>query len=710
MPFHNYLKRFSLALISCLLVGCINLPKHEQVIEEEGFFARINAPSNTEKQKILVNAEKSAFVYLPRETSVEFVIQDEKGKHDVTINSNGTSLIYDYYLNGKLQQFDDDKMHWFEPYVSKLAERIDSNMVAFGGDVEKAVRVDALIKREMQERNIPGLQLAIVKNNKLVKLSSYGYSDVEESKLVNNNTFFPINSMTKAFTGTLIVQLASMEKLKLTDPIGMHLDNLPVHWQPLTIQQVLSHTSGLPSILTGNLLELVGNGSDTDAWDSVQALPLQFSAGSEFSYNQTGYVILGKIIEKYFAQSFSSVMRRMLADNGLQGTANQSFAKQNVDEATGLNFAKQYVYTNNTHQPLHLDFPPILWPAAGMASSAQELAHYVIALQSEAFFESSYLHSLWQPYLLNDGSTKGFNDYENGYAAGWQVIARDSFAAVSASGGNAVSLVTYPEEDLTIIVLTNLLGGLPIEFIDSIAYLSYLKKPEADEYRVVHDAKRLRDIPVKISFPVDTSVCSLKNKCPVAFLSSGYGVAYDKYSFISDSLNDAGYLVVAIQHELEGDPSLARTGNLFTQRSENWKRGAETLKFIRETLQSEFSSYDFNKLALVGHSNGGDISSWLASEEDGFIETLITLDHRRVPLPRSNPPLTLSIRGTDYSADVGVLYTEKEKSVFDACIVQVPDAKHNDMTDFGPDWLKASMATILSDFISGHCYGVDGQM
>ena len=116
MPFHNYIKCFSLALISYLLVGCINLPKHEQVIEEEGFFARINAPSNTEKQKILVNTEKSAFVYLPRETSVEFVIQDEKGKHDLTINSNGTSLIYDYYLNGKLQQFDDDKMHWFVFY------------------------------------------------------------------------------------------------------------------------------------------------------------------------------------------------------------------------------------------------------------------------------------------------------------------------------------------------------------------------------------------------------------------------------------------------------------------------------------------------------------------------------------------------------------------------------------------------------------------
>ena len=155
----------------------------------------------------------------------------------------------------------------------------------------------------------------------------------------------------------------------------------------------------------------------------------------------------------------------------------------------------------------------------------------------------------------------------------------------------------------------------------------------ASEYRVVKDADRQRDIPIQISLPMDVSSCNAENQCPVAFLSSGYGVAYDKYSFISDALNKAGYLVVAIQHELPGDPALAVTGNLYAERSENWKRGATTLKFVRNQLQSEFSGYDFNKLTFVGHSNGGDISSWLLNEGVHFAETLITLDHRRVPLP-----------------------------------------------------------------------------
>lgn len=225
----------------------------------------------------------------------------------------------------------------------------------------------------------------------------------------------------------------------------------------------------------------------------------------------------------------------------------------------------------------------------------------------------------------------------------------------------------------------------------------------ASEYRIINDTQRQRAIPVQISFPTDTSICTVKSQCEVAFLSSGYGVAYDKYSYITETLNKAGYLVVAIQHELPGDPALAVTGHLYTERTENWQRGAATLKFIRAKLQPELSDYDFNKLTLVGHSNGGDISSWLLNEEVDFAQALITLDHRRVPLPRSGSPAVLSIRASDFPADPGVIYTEQEMATFNVCIVPVANAKHNDMTDFGPDWLKAAISNTLLSFILGQC-------
>ena len=334
-------------------------------------------------------------------------------------------------------------------------------MVFNGGHVQ-ADAVDVFIEKKMEVKHIPGLQLAIIENGKLVKLSNYGHLDIEKTVDVQTDTLFPINSMTKAFTGTLIVKLASQNKLTLSDPIGKHLDNLPSSWQSITIQQVLSHASGLPSILTGNVIELVGDGSDASAWEEVKKLPMQSESDLAFNYNQTGYVILGKIIEKYSGKNFSETIQELLIEIGMTDTAKNSF---------GMPATQQYFYANDIHQSMALNFPPILWPAAGMSSNAQDLAKFVVALQTHKVFDATHLNTLWTPHRLSSGSTAGFNDNENGYAAGWQVITRKSNSAVSASGGNAVTLIVYPQDNLSIIVLTNLLGSLPIEFVDEIAAL-----------------------------------------------------------------------------------------------------------------------------------------------------------------------------------------------------------------------------------------------
>ena len=93
----------------------------------------------------------------------------------------------------------------------------------------------------------------------------------------------------------------------------------------------------------------------------------------------------------------------------------------------------------------------------------------------------------------------------------------------------------------------------------------------------------------------------------------------------------------------------------------------------------------------------------MLNEEVDFAQTLITLDHRRVPLPRSGLPAVLSIRASDFPSDPGVLYTEQEMAPLNVCIVSVANAKHNDMTDLGPDWLKVAISNMLLSFILGQC-------
>ncbi len=166
-------------------------------------------------------------------------------------------------------------------------------------------------------------------------------------------------------------------------------------------------------------------------------------------------------------------------------------------------------------------------------------------------------------------------------------------------------------------------------------------------------------------------------------------------------------MVVAIGHELENDPPLSVAGNLYKTRSENWMRGAETLDFVKHNLAPTYKNYNFNDLLLIGHSNGGDISSWLANNGKDYIDTVITLDHRRVPLPRRDDVSVLSIRGSDYAADDDVLPTTSEAKEYGMCVTEIPESRHNDMTDYGPKWLKDEITHVIANFLNGTGCRVD---
>ncbi len=217
---------------------------------------------------------------------------------------------------------------------------------------------------------------------------------------------------------------------------------------------------------------------------------------------------------------------------------------------------------------------------------------------------------------------------------------------------------------------------------------------------IIYDKFRDRHIPIETSMPENSGFCSATQKCPVALISSGYGVKHNDYSFISQILNKLGYLVVSVQHELDGDPPLSRTPPFIETRKENWQRGVVTLNFVKQQLMSTFNAYDFDKLTLVGHSNGGDISALYSKTYANEVDTLVTLDHRREPLPRNNAIQVLTIRASDFQADEGVLLTQEEQAEFGAHEVKIETARHNDMTDYGPEWLKEDIASLMRCYLS----------
>jgi CubicO group peptidase (beta-lactamase class C family) len=331
-------------------------------------------------------------------------------------------------------------------------------------------RVEALLNREMRERRIPGVQAVVVKNSRIVLSVSSGTADLQHSVPVTKQTVFPIYSCTKAFTGVAIMQLVEEGKLDLSAPISRYLDDLPDSWRPITVKQLLTHVSGLPNVL--RLLDPITYGlpagvTEEDLWKKTRSLPMISAAGERFSYNQTNYALLGKIIDKLRGKPFADVFK---ADQfrvaGMLSTAFGDSRDVIPHKTPTYRYVNRIDGEKLSPERLAIDyaeFPPFRRTASGMNSSAEDLARWLIALQQGKLLKTkSALDTLWRAGTFNDGSPTS-------WAIGWMTKPHPKHRAVIATGGSRAAFFVYPEDDLAIVVLTNLAGAFPEEFVDEIA-------------------------------------------------------------------------------------------------------------------------------------------------------------------------------------------------------------------------------------------------
>lgn len=352
----------------------------------------------------------------------------------------------------------------------------------------RIVAVEQLVRSEMAARGIPGLQLTIVQHQRILFTGAYGRADVGKSTPVTQQTLFPINSISKAFAGVAAMQLVEAGKLDLDAPIGGYLKGLPASWSGITVRQVLTHSSGLPEIVDDNARLIDGAGPDS-AWARVQAFPLRFEPGTDFAYTQTNYVVIGKIIETLTKRSFSDFVRdRQFDAVGMGHTRFAAPADAAPDAASLYTYLRlltkgtETIGVERSAVLLARDeaWPEYLRPAAGVQTTSTDLAKWVIALQKLRLVDQGSLQQLWKPQPLKDGTFHGFSATINGYGLGWPSARRPAHPAITPVGGERAAMFIYPDDDLTVIVLTNLMGASPQTFIDKIAsvYIAGLTVPE----------------------------------------------------------------------------------------------------------------------------------------------------------------------------------------------------------------------------------------
>ncbi|WP_062053327.1 serine hydrolase domain-containing protein [Aquimarina longa] len=333
------------------------------------------------------------------------------------------------------------------------------------------------LKQEIQKERIPGCGIVVIKNGQTVLLESLGLSDYAFTVPVDSNTIFSINSLSKIFAGTATMQLVEDGKIKLLDPISNYLDDLPNEWNEITIRQLLSHTSGLPDIEDTQNGGLIGGKGEKFAWDKVKNENIRFKAGESFDYIQTNYVLILKLIEKVSGMTYLEFLQKNQFDKiGINKEIVFGSSFESVQ-----NKSSTYSYYEKNKQTgkyekgeklfeISEDFSPLVWADAGAFATTKALTKWIKALENDIFITSKSRKEMWTAVPLNDGQYGGFGGFLNGYGYGWPVIMRENHPAIAPIGGGRASLIIYPDDKLTIILLTNLTGSSPQKIIEKVAH------------------------------------------------------------------------------------------------------------------------------------------------------------------------------------------------------------------------------------------------
>ena len=127
--------------------------------------------------------------------------------------------------------------------------------------------------------------------------------------------------------------------------------------------------------------------------------------------------------------------------------------------------------------------------------------------------------------------------------------------------------------------------------------------------------------------------------------------------------------------------------------------GVGASQAVAADIHKTYANVRFEKLVLIGHSNGGDIGMLFSTLYSDQVARAVTLDHRRMPVPRSAAPKILSIRADEFQADPGVLPSADEQARYGIKVVTLANTKHADLSDYGSDDTKRQVTTAILEFL-----------
>jgi alpha/beta hydrolase fold len=239
----------------------------------------------------------------------------------------------------------------------------------------------------------------------------------------------------------------------------------------------------------------------------------------------------------------------------------------------------------------------------------------------------------------------------------------------------------------------------------TVAYFTASKWAIRHETLTFNDpARDNRPVAVDVAIRRDKEMQAIAGmiKLPVAILNHGNTVKFTEYSFLANIFAWRGYMSISIQHDLPTDaPMVTKVGELYVGRLPQIQRGIANIRFAVDEMKKVQPNADYDRLTMVGHSMGGDISMYFAKMYPDQVKKIVTLDNLRVPFMTDGKFKILSFRSRDpvFKPDPGVVPDEEDCEKAGITVVRT-GFQHNDMRDTGPDEAKASIQDMLDKFLA----------
>ncbi len=328
---------------------------------------------------------------------------------------------------------------------SSLAATRSGGTGESSGDVTKAM--DLLLSPSF-EAGEPGAAVIVVKDGKVLLRRGYGLANLELGVPIAPDMRFRLGSVTKQFTAVAVLMLAEEGKLALDDPITKFLPDYPTHGQTVTVEHLLTHTSGIKSYTEMpewlplwrkdmSLEELIGVFRDQ---------PADFAPGEKWAYDNSGYVLLGAIIEKASGRPYADFVRdRIFVPTGMTHTS--------YDTTESIVPGRVSGYQKDTGGWKNASYLSMSQPyaAGSLMSSVDDLAKWDAALYTEKLVKQASLARAWRPYALKDGKSTG-------YGFGWTMGTVQEHPSIEHGGGIngfASYVLRLPPDHVYVAILAN---------------------------------------------------------------------------------------------------------------------------------------------------------------------------------------------------------------------------------------------------------------